>query len=260
MEEAWVRVNRAKATFERLNGEIAAFRAAHLDVPSLIAEYDDDGNVRLIVKVKERPPLEWGLAGGDILVDLRTALDYAVYSLAIAHGGKDPPDHADGLEYPICNSDLQWKQSIGRKKLHGLSDDVVRFIEAQQPFQPGIGGSNAALAVLDSLVGINKHRFIQVAWIRTDLLRLRFRAQGVVLEDVELFPIGGSGELEDGAVLGKFRMVPTSDDPKIEIEPQSLQLFLAIRGTGIGYRGFAGTLGSVGSEVNGNLRALEAFL
>jgi hypothetical protein len=194
------------------------------------------------------------------LVDLRIALDYAVYSLAIAHGGKDPPDHAGRLEYPICNSDLQWKQSIGRRKLHSLSDDAVRFIEAHQPFQPGIGGSNAALAVLDSLVGINKHRFIQVAWIRSDLLRLKFRVQGLVLEDVEIFPIGGSGELEDGAVLGTFRMAPTSGDPKIEIEPDGLELFLAIRGTGPEYRGFAGTLRGVGSEVDGNLRALEAFL
>ena len=71
MDDAWVRVKRAQVNLKRLKDEMAVFRDTHQRAYAVGAEYDRKGNVRLVARIGQRPPKEWGLASGDILVDLR---------------------------------------------------------------------------------------------------------------------------------------------------------------------------------------------
>lgn len=256
MDDAWVRVNRAKANYARLKGEIAEFWRDHPDMATVGVEHDGKGNVRLVARIGTRPPHDWGLASGDILVDLRCALDYAVYALAIRHGGIDPPNSADKLEFPICDTDTRWAEAIGRHKLDGLSDEAIRWIDAQQPYQRGNGGPTSFLRVLEELVGINKHRFVYVAWCKLESLTLPMSGEGFRIEDFVAFQI--PGELEDGTVLATFRLVATQPKAQIQLKP-SLTTYIAIEPTTKGWLDLAATLSGFVGTIERYIREMEAL-
>jgi len=114
MDDAWVRIKRAKEAYDRLKADVVTFRAENPRMHTVGFDHDGKGRVRLFAQIANKPPREWGLLAGDIFVELRTALDYAVYALALAHGGTDPPVDAHRLEFPICELDTQWREAIGR--------------------------------------------------------------------------------------------------------------------------------------------------
>lgn len=71
-DDAWVRIERAKERRERLKAEITTWAADHPNAYRVAAEHDGKGKVTIIAKIGERPPKEWGLIVGDLLVDLRS--------------------------------------------------------------------------------------------------------------------------------------------------------------------------------------------
>jgi hypothetical protein len=257
MGDAWVRVDRAKSNFEALKNAIATFRREHPDNETVGMEHDGKGNVRLLARIKQRPPREWGLAIGDVLVDLRCALDYAVYALAIGNSGKDPPDHAKSLEFPICEHEERWREAIGRNKLAGLSEPAIAYIKTLQPFVDGNGGATAALFGLEELVGINKHRFIYVAWARLDTLRLPMKVEGMSPFTIDARHI--PGELKDGAELAVIHLQTATDHAKLEVSP-SISTKVVIEPSTKGWLDILDFGGKFGAFLDYQLRALEHFL
>jgi hypothetical protein len=215
--DARVRLERATANCERLRSEMAGWLTAHRDAYMAVTEADREGNVRIVAHgACERPPEEWGLRAGDILVDLRSVLDYAVYALAIANAGKDPPLEPHRLEFPICPNPDRWKQAIGRRALQGLCRDAIDYIESIQPYKPGNGGSTAALAVFEDLVGVNKHRFIHAFMTAEEMTRLDFQLTNMEMADFVAYKVDGA--LKDGTVLASFRLIAKAQQAKIEIK------------------------------------------
>jgi hypothetical protein len=119
-EDAWVRMQRAWDYFQRLKSELADFPVAHPEAYGVVSEADADGNLTLRARVTMRLPKEWGLLIGDILVDLRSALDYAVYALAVCHSGQVPPPNPRRIEFPIW--DNQSRESSGRGSHQAIAD------------------------------------------------------------------------------------------------------------------------------------------
>ena len=179
---------------------------------------DENGESHALVvaRVPERPPAEWGLLIGDILVDLRSALDYAVYALAVAHTG-DPPPFDYRLEFPICKNDpLAWGQALGRHKLDGLPPKAIDYIASIQADQPGGGGDNAPLLFLEELVGLNKHRFIPLSWSRLDSTTVKILPIGCRAVRAKGFRI--SGELKDGAVLMDIVLADLKKHVRVDVQ------------------------------------------
>ena len=59
------------------------------------------------LKVKEEPSSEWGLIVGDILTNLRAALDHAVYGHAAARQQLTQAQERK-LQFPILTNSDQW--------------------------------------------------------------------------------------------------------------------------------------------------------
>jgi len=257
VNDAWVRIERAKANRERLHTEITAFAATHPDAYRVAAEHDGQGNVTLVARVSKRPPKEWGLIVGDILVDLRSALDYAVYGLAVRHTGQDPPPKARQVEFPIADTD-KWFNTSGRRKITDLRSDAVAYIESVQPYQPGYGGPDSALLVLNELVGINKHRFVSVVWAMLKETQLGLTFLNVQLEDFMAYKV--DGELTDGTVLATFRMVAQAQYANLQIQP-SMTVHVAFEPTSAGFGMEAYTaLGAMGGAVEDVVGNLQSYL
>lgn len=116
--------------------------------------HPDTGNYFLYVTPKPVPPLLSTIAG-DVLCNLRPALDYLIFALARLDSGESP----EGTQFPICDTSA----FFGRKKgawLKGLSPEHVAAIEKLQPYK----GRNGKiwLAWLRDLSNPDKHRELSI--------------------------------------------------------------------------------------------------
>lgn len=138
-----------------LDAEVAKFRAAH---PYPIDHSVDPvtGRSRLTVQQRSEANPEIGLIAGDVVHNLRAALDHLYWQLVLVCGGT--PNKS--TFFPI------WEQQPDKKRLENFRKVVKtgprEIIEAMQPYQTGKSDSNR-LGVLHRLDVIDKHHRMMVA-------------------------------------------------------------------------------------------------
>jgi hypothetical protein len=101
-------------------------------------------------RVNEEPPSGLALIVGDVLHNMRSALDHAVWRAA------DEEKRGKWTAFPIALKSREWKKS---RALEGVPSDLVRRARALQPFveMPG-DPKRHPLAILAKLSNIDKHR------------------------------------------------------------------------------------------------------
>lgn len=106
--------------------------------------------------------LRWGILLGDALHNLRGALDHAVYALAVANCGRNPPNDEGKLAFPIVSEAGRWDGSKWR--IESLSQPAQTAIERLQPYNRLKPGKwFMPLWWLSRLHDIDKHRLLHVA-------------------------------------------------------------------------------------------------
>ena len=110
-------------------------------------------------------PVKWSILIGEILYNLRSALDQLVWQLVLDNQ-QTPGRHN---EFPITKDHQQWQQESVRT-LRGVSQRHQAMIGYLQPFTGGINLPFAVsrLRVLDGLSNIEKHRHLVIAVIATN--------------------------------------------------------------------------------------------
>lgn len=154
------KLERAQSHLTTLHAEVDKFRA---DSP-----YDfkmtSAGNKRwqadiyVTVSVTQAPqtPDSWPLITGDILTNLRAALDHAVFPHIRA---KKPDLHQQYIQFPIEDAKAQWEN-----KIKWFQRTVSKVVGQAQPYR-----SDAAkrplhmLRVLRELVNLDKHRELVIS-------------------------------------------------------------------------------------------------
>src|ERR1039458_2644244 len=113
--------------------------------------------------------LRWSVIVGDLLTNLRAALDHLAYQLVILDDGK-PHDHK--THFPILESAYN-KQ--GTERLPVINPgirrpDIQALIEEVQPYKRGEGNSakQHQLWALNKLVNVDKHRLLLVVKVVLD--------------------------------------------------------------------------------------------
>ena len=117
------------------------------------------------------PLQEWALLLGDAVHNWRSALDHAVYAMAIHDSGTNPPPGDDKIMFPVAESEADFLGQAGRR-LAALSQESIDAVESVQPYnrpnsQPGL----RRLAALDNE---DKHRSIRVVAVAPRNADLRF--------------------------------------------------------------------------------------
>lgn len=96
-------------------------------------EVDDDGTGRFFLEpVKLDWTLPFSLELGEMLYQLRSALDSCVYDAAILKFGSDPPPNAQQWQFPITSDPSDFKEAIRRMK--GIPPDITAIIERVQGY------------------------------------------------------------------------------------------------------------------------------
>ncbi len=131
---------------------------------SIVREVHEDIDKQVWVYRGEmrRPPVEWSIIVGEILYNLRSALDHLVWQLVLANG-QNPGRHN---EFPIVLNHESWGQTRGRA-LKGVSQRHEAMIGFLQPYNAGIGiqFDIGMLKVLNDLGNKEKHRHLVLAMI-----------------------------------------------------------------------------------------------
>ena len=136
----------------------------------VIGEVSEDG-LLWTFRVGTTPEIdpEWILVIGDVLFDLRCALDHLVYQLHRHELGDPLPEKAEkSSAFPICDSRKDWTGH--KRRIAQLADSDKTRIEWFQPFQRQLGDDEHHpvtwtrywLGKLNSLHNLDKHRRLHV--------------------------------------------------------------------------------------------------
>lgn len=151
------------------------------------------GELRLI---RQKPiPLELALVLGELLYQLRAALDNCLYAVAAIDSGLWPPLGGERLQWPICLTPSEWKQNA--RRFAGLSADVVGALERIQPYNAECPAWNC-LRILHDLARVDRHRTLPVVALFTSQASLRFDRRLVTSVDIQ------KGIMDRGDVLVRF--------------------------------------------------------
>ena len=154
------KLERARFHLDALHTEVRAFRdhsPYEFDSRSLGNE-PGSPDFRVTVKVTDAPPIPdtWPLITGDILTNVRAALDHAVFPHVQA---TDPDEKPWRIQYPIEDTDTRFEDKSGG----WFAGDVRDAGERSQLYRDEDGASRNPLRMLRVLVNMDKHRDLVLA-------------------------------------------------------------------------------------------------
>lgn len=131
------RIASAKSRLNDLEEEIDGFLSGKPPYDVYVEPTDEVGIFAVRVRVRRNPPLEWGVAVGDVAHGLRSALNELVTQLVRAHGNE--PRRSN--QFPIFTDQrAYWGKQRGKKRsrrdesLAGVGPKSRKLIDGVQPF------------------------------------------------------------------------------------------------------------------------------
>jgi hypothetical protein len=144
------KIERAREHIVHLVAERRAF--FDTDPYELVRTYDPQSH-RTAIRLARTPciPANISLIAGDAIHNLRSALDYLVWKLAVN------PLKPRQVDFPVYESFKKFDNQFPRKvKVMGIPHEVANAIKACKPYK----GGNDALWLLNELNNIDKHRLL----------------------------------------------------------------------------------------------------
>lgn len=161
----------------------------------------DPCTLEILAVTREPAPVELALIFSEWLAALRAALDNALYALAAATSGQNPPPQAERIQYPICTTPEDFKKQA--KRLSTLPEHVLEALEKSQPYQSPYGPESNLSYWIHELARKDRHRSLHVGLGRVDEHRVRVAPPpGVTIQfDQTVKPYS---QIEGELVVGRF--------------------------------------------------------
>jgi hypothetical protein len=213
------KLGRAEADLDGLEAEIARF--LRRDTYEFTQTFDPaTGRCTLYFVMKHQPPLGWSVAIGEIVHNLRSALDHLACQLFLASGGTDCEKPRTAFPIHPNGSDSSFRRWL-RKNLPGLGREMVAELRDLQPYKRK-DPQRDPLAILNRLSNEDKHRLLVPTFAATVP-----GSTGMIgnreLRDVDPVPSGNfdlpAGPLLEDAPLAEVDFRITGPDPHVEVEP-----------------------------------------
>jgi hypothetical protein len=118
-----------------------------------IPERGGEGGIACRAFLEPGPPPRIGVLCGDVVHNLRSALDHLANALVVANGGA-PKEGSGGTQFPIH---VGGGVSVAHRPGPGASASAMWILEKVQP-----GDITDPLAVLNRLSNVDKHRTVNV--------------------------------------------------------------------------------------------------
>jgi hypothetical protein len=203
------RIDRAKVHRDALSEDWNSF--IKKDSYSIRVHVQTDGTGRIYVRPKFSVlPPRFSLEFGEMVYQLRAALDGCVYDAAVLHCKQSPPPDEDYLEFPICPTSKQFKNAA--RSIAPLPKEVRDFIESVQPYKAPktlepkfmVLSFNRSLGILHDWARKDRHRKLHIlgAWATKANPMVRVPS-GASVKSIE---VTGSGFLKDESEIAKFHI------------------------------------------------------
>ena len=213
----WQRIERASAHHKRFGEKWNAHLDAHPYDTTVNIDSKGEGSVWIEQEIP--PPDGLDLLLGEILYNLRAALDNCIYEVAVIDSGKDPPPRADQIQYPIYATAEQFANN--KYRLDALSDNHRRSIELDQPYHGWDGPTDHPFAMLNDLARRDRHRQLHVigAYLLPGTEPLFRVPPG---HEIETFEVTGFGPFDRDTEVFRFRVSPPlPTNQGVEVNPQA---------------------------------------
>lgn len=209
-----LKMQRAYNQIEFLKGEISSFIDTRPYVPTLQLNRIgrnpciDDFTIRMSVR---RPcPPDWGVIIGEIVHDVRSALDHTIYQLVI-HATGDPPADDTRTQFPIFIKPTGFDSCRGTM-LRGVGQrQATTLIKDLQPFSTG-EDSLSPLWHLNKLSNIDKHRTLHLTG--GTIQSFQFDFPPVINPGrVERHQFREGGAFDNNTIMGSGHFISDNDKP-----------------------------------------------
>lgn len=153
-----LKLARAQDQIEGLQSDTLAFVDTHPYTAGL--HFDRDAReLTFSVQVKELPPTMWGVRIGEIIHNLRSALDHIVWELVVLKTGAPPRTKQN--QFPVFDTESGFNdRGVGKFLVH-VGTDAIDLIRSEQPFSTG-EKALSPLWHLKELSDVDKHRTLHV--------------------------------------------------------------------------------------------------
>jgi hypothetical protein len=153
-----LKIERAKQHILDLNLQLKAF----LDSNPYVVQTQRNPETRQLIyylaRVRDVPPII-SLVAGDIIQNLRSALDHLAYQLYMLGPGGEAGGIGSRTYFPIADDSAKYKIEAPRK-IKGLRPDAIKTIDAIEPYKGGRTDKSDALWRLEKMNNIDKHRLL----------------------------------------------------------------------------------------------------
>jgi hypothetical protein len=182
----------------------------------------DQHNVHVLWAEVNAQPLIWGVMIGNIVHNLRSALDHLVWELVKANG-EQPRSGPGGNQFPILDHKppAGFDVAMRKSRLRGIHLWDRQKIATMQPYRRPyhIPIANNPLLFLAGLSNTDKHRFIVTTATRytpdqTYIFHLVPNRDTGSITDYQIFT---AGRLYTGAVVAWAEAVPVGPNPRLDL-------------------------------------------
>ena len=211
LAQCWLKIGRAEEHAKSVTEEIVAWKKTK---PYTITSHRKPnlGHHRLVIHFDSTLARDrWALICGDCIHNLRSALDYLIYAIAVHESGLNPPPDDRRLQFPIADDAAGFSRQVWR--IQSLSPAVRTIIESVQPYNRSHHFLTSLLGTIRDFDDSDKHRLLNIAvhGQQTGHLDLGIPFPSRLVGPIEW----NTGELTDGAELASFTVQPpTTADVK----------------------------------------------
>lgn len=235
---------------KELNERFRTFTESH---PYRLAEEfklrpgQDVGDYTFKVRDAHVPNREWGVLIGEVVHNLRSALEHTIYAAA------EKPSR--DTQFPIFTKREDWeKKSCGM--VYSVPEKALQIIKDAQPYREPDPAAHV-IAILNRLSNKDKHRLLHTTVLTLGEAQPRFVGVRDIAELHEVEVI--LGPLENDRTLARLLLKPDGPDPKIQMEGQfSFGVAFAEKGDPIFGEHVIGVLREILSAVTWIVGAVEA--
>jgi hypothetical protein len=216
-----IRLDRAKMHSQKF-GEIWNAFTGEEEPYYPIVNINDEGEGTIFIRASGSFPSEQlSLHYGELLYQLRAALDSLVYEVAILDSGSNPPPDEDRLEFIFRGTEDDFNKAAW--KLKPLSDQHRAMIKSVQPYDVEQRGEAEAIVAgalneLNDLARKDRHRGLRIiaSWVSNKNPSIESLPQGCSLEWIS---VTEDGVLNEEGEVASFKVRGWRPEHELEANP-----------------------------------------
>jgi hypothetical protein len=188
-----------------------------------------------VFRIKKLTPPEIILGVGDVIGNMRDALDHLIWEMTVAYTGHPLPRTAwpitwQRADWPLKGKGGKQNNRSGEYKIRGIDPKFRLGVKRHQPFyrrRKDQANPRHALWLLDELRNLDRHRRLAVLPVSVEETHttILLRDQGVPGPVRYYFRVKPP---KDGTVIERWRMAPGLTEADVRITAQATKPLLAL--------------------------------